>query len=169
MKLRVFIDNFNATSLAIIVHVALLGILVLSLDWSNPGAPPSSKVEPVQAMIVDESEVAEEIEQIAASLDNDKTEALIDATTRIFEACGFQDITGQRVSKVVRALQRIEVKITDLLKTFGEDPGTPVAKKKAAPIKIDPTGPDADLLIGPQMPKQTNTQAEIDAILASFD
>ena len=64
MKLRDFTDNFTATSLAIIVHVVLLGILVLSLDWSNPGAPPSSRVEPVQAMVVDESQVAEEIEQI---------------------------------------------------------------------------------------------------------
>ncbi len=64
MKLRSFIDNFSATSLAIIVHVALLGILVLSLDWSNPGARPSSRVEPVKAVVVDESQVAEEIEQI---------------------------------------------------------------------------------------------------------
>jgi TolA protein len=64
MKLKSFIDNFTATSLAIIVHVVLLGILVLSLDWSNPASPPSSRVEPVKAVVVDESEVAEEIEQI---------------------------------------------------------------------------------------------------------
>ena len=30
------------------------------------GAPPASKVEPVKAVVVDESQVAEEIEQIAA-------------------------------------------------------------------------------------------------------
>ena len=47
MKPREFIDKFVATSLAIIVHVALLGILVLSLDWSNPGTPPSGKVDEV--------------------------------------------------------------------------------------------------------------------------
>ena len=64
MKLKEFIDNFTATSLAVIVHVVLLGVLVLSLDWSSTSAPAGSKVEPVKAMVVDESLVAEEIEQI---------------------------------------------------------------------------------------------------------
>ena len=64
MKLRQFIDNFTATSLAIIVHVVVLGVLILSFNWTSPSAPPGSKVEPVMAVVVDESQVAEEIEQI---------------------------------------------------------------------------------------------------------
>ena len=64
MKLKTFIDNFTATSLAVIVHIALLGILVVSLDWTTPSMPPASNVEPVKAVVVDESQVAEEIEQI---------------------------------------------------------------------------------------------------------
>ena len=64
MKARDFIDNFTATTLAIIVHLALLGILVLGFDWSTPGTPPSGQVEPVKAVVVDETQVAEEIEQI---------------------------------------------------------------------------------------------------------
>ena len=55
MKLKQFIDNFTATTLAVLVHVALLGILVLSFNWSGSSAPSSSKVEPVKAMVVDES------------------------------------------------------------------------------------------------------------------
>lgn len=114
-------------------------------------------------------EAVESIQDLVPRMDPDMAATVADAVTRVYEACSFQDITGQRVSKVVKALQRIEVKVTDLLKTFGEDFSTPAAKKNGAPIEIDPTGPDAELLIGPEMPKESNTQAEIDAILASFD
>ena len=38
---------------------------------------------------------------------------------KIFEACSFQDITGQRITKVVSALKQIEEKILSLLE--GED------------------------------------------------
>ena len=115
------------------------------------------------------SEAVETIQDMVPLMDPHVAAAVADAVTRVYEASSFQDITGQRVSKVVRALQKIEAKVTDLLKTFGEDPGAPAARKSAAPINIDPTGPDADLLSGPQMLKESNTQAEIDAILASFD
>ncbi len=114
-------------------------------------------------------DAVETIQDLVPRMDPDMAATVADAVTRVYEACSFQDITGQRVSKVVKALQRIEVKITDLLKTLGEDPGAPAPKKKAAPADIDPTGPDADLLTGPQLPKQANTQAEIDALMASFD
>src|SRR3546814_1118636 len=43
------------------------------------------------------------------------------AVTSIFEACGFQDITGQRITKVVTALQKIETKVDALLNAFGDD------------------------------------------------
>lgn len=114
-------------------------------------------------------EAVESIQDLVPRMDPDMAATVADAVTRVYEACSFQDITGQRVSKVVKALQRIEVKVADLLKTFGEDSGVRAAKEKDAPIIIDPTGPDADLLSGPQMLKESNTQAEIDAILASFD
>jgi membrane protein involved in colicin uptake len=60
MKLNDLTENLTATILAVLVHVALLGILLLSYDWSSSGAPSRSKVEPVKAIIVDESQVAEE-------------------------------------------------------------------------------------------------------------
>ena len=40
---------------------------------------------------------------------------LQDATTRIYEACGFQDITGQRITKVVNTLKIIEAKVGQLV------------------------------------------------------
>ena len=44
---------------------------------------------------------------------------LQDATTRIYEACSFQDITGQRITKVVATLKTIEAKVTQIVATFG--------------------------------------------------
>ena len=44
---------------------------------------------------------------------------LQDATTRIYEACGFQDITGQRITKVVATLKAIERKVAQIVATFG--------------------------------------------------
>lgn len=122
-------------------------------------------------------ECAEEIEQIAASLDNGKSDALVDATTRIFEACGFQDITGQRISKVVGALQEIENKIESLLEIFGdndpqarEDRRRKRADQRAA-AKNQALGEmnEKDFLQGPQLPKDAIGQDDIDALFSSMD
>ncbi len=49
----------------------------------------------------------------------DKPPGLQDATTRIYEACSFQDITGQRITKVVATLKTIERKVAHIIGTFG--------------------------------------------------
>ena len=92
--------------------------------------------------------------------------ALVDEKMMIiFEACSFQDITGQRITKVVRTLKHIEGKIDALLAVFGAD-FTTGAPPLAAPSALE----EDDLLNGPALPSAaTNTQADIDAILASFD
>ena len=47
---------------------------------------------------------------------------LQEATTRIYEACSFQDITGQRITKVVSTLKTIEAKVASIVATFGRPP-----------------------------------------------
>jgi len=42
-----------------------------------------------------------------------------DEVMKIFEACSFQDITGQRVSKVVNVLRQIEERVGKLAETLG--------------------------------------------------
>ncbi len=44
-----------------------------------------------------------------------------DEVMKIFEACSFQDITGQRVSKVVNVLKQIEERVGRLANTLGVD------------------------------------------------
>lgn len=74
---------------------------------------------------------AEHIEALAArllksasleSVERDMVEEIRDHTIRIFESCNFQDITGQRISKVVGLMHFIETRLAtmaDIWRSFG--------------------------------------------------
>ena len=56
-------------------------------------------------------ESCETLDDVAGSTERRaRRRKLQDATTRIYEACSFQDITGQRITKVVGTLKAIEAK-----------------------------------------------------------
>ncbi len=82
--------------------------------------------------------------------------------TRIYEACSFQDITGQRITKVVTTLKVIEEKVAHIISTFG--PNIPPMAKTGTHVASD-----ADLLNGPQLPANAMDQSDIDKLLASFE
>lgn len=106
----------------------------------------------------------EAIQGIATGLDAEKA-ALIEAeVTKIFEACSFQDITGQRITKVVSTLKEIEVKVGSLLSILADKmPGVEYTTTPATEaVSID--DPDS-LMNGPQLPGQGITQQDIDALL----
>ncbi len=112
----------------------------------------------------------EQIEEVMEKLDDEHAGQLMAATTRIYEACGFQDITGQRVTKVVNTLQDIERKVDRLVAVFaGKSTGAVKNLKKKPASKSKKEITDEDLLNGPQASDQAKSQAEIDALLASFD
>jgi chemotaxis protein CheZ len=106
-------------------------------------------------------DAAEQLGDLAKQLEGE-TAAKIDAiTTRIYEASNFQDITGQRISKVVRTLRHIESKVSALARAFGHDiDAAPAAM--AAPSDV--AEGDLALLNGPQMPDKANSQSDIDAM-----
>ena len=104
-------------------------------------------------------DAAEAVEKVAATLEPGPANALMDATTSIYEASAFQDITGQRITKIVRALQSLEEKLAALASAFG-----PLDDAFAANA---PEG-DAALLNGPQMEKTAASQTDIDALFASL-
>lgn len=115
----------------------------------------------------------EEIEAVMGTLEGEQAEKLMNATTKIYEACGFQDITGQRITKVVKALKDIEEKIDALVSAFGSEISK--IKKEQAKNETELTGAaagevnDEDLLHGPQKENDAQSQDDIDALLASFD
>jgi chemotaxis protein CheZ len=94
----------------------------------------------------------ETLEQVAGRLDGKDAEMLHGAVTRIYESCSFQDITGQRIAKVVAALQAIERRIARA--RSGVAPGPAAQPSQAAP----------SLLNGPQLPGGGISQSAIDAL-----
>lgn len=101
-------------------------------------------------------QVCEELEQAGEGGGADAA-LLQRATTRIYEACGFQDITGQRISKVVATLKAIESKVGQILRTIGTGEITEAV----------PEAPQR-LANGPQLPGAAMHQADIDKLLADF-
>lgn len=109
---------------------------------------------------------AERVMEVAGTLPAELAEQgqiLTDQATEIFTACSFQDITGQRISKVVNTLRYIDQRVAAMVEIWGADALSGV-KPAAAPTADART--DAHLLHGPSMPGQGRTQDEIDALLA---
>ncbi len=109
---------------------------------------------------------AERVMEIAGALPAELAEQgqiLTDQATEIFTACSFQDITGQRISKVVNTLRYIDQRVAAMVEIWGADALSGV-KPAAAPAADGRS--DGHLLNGPSMPGQGRTQSEIDALLA---
>jgi chemotaxis protein CheZ len=109
-------------------------------------------------------EACETLDEAAGRMDGPQAVALQTATMRIYEACSFQDITGQRITKVVSTLKAIDAKVAHIISKFGDNRhvrGAP-APEQAAPSA------EAGLLNGPQLPAAAMDQAEIDRMLADF-
>jgi len=113
-------------------------------------------------------EAVEGIEALTAQMDPEVASQVSAAITSVFEACGFQDITGQRITKVVTALQKIESKVDALLNAFGDDLKRDGAPRSPEMRTTTPSGaparPDEHLLNGPQLPENAISQDDIDAL-----
>jgi chemotaxis protein CheZ len=83
----------------------------------------------------------------------------------VFEACSFQDITGQRITKVVNSMKFVEERINAIIFTWGREE----LAKVVVEIKEKQDDPDQNLLHGPQLPGQGVSQDEVDRMLAQTD
>jgi chemotaxis protein CheZ len=101
-------------------------------------------------------ECCEKLDALGPTLAGDAAQVLQDVTTRVYEACSFQDITGQRITKVVSTLKSIETKVAHIVEVFRRDS---FGETQSAPAKENDA--EISLLNGPQ--------SDIDALLASFD
>jgi len=80
-----------------------------------------------------------------------------DAVMQIFEACSFQDITGQRISKVVSTLEHVEDRVGRLINILGVMENGQNTKEEISE--------DEALLRGPALEGEGIDQSEIDALL----
>ncbi|MBK1837878.1 protein phosphatase CheZ [Azospirillum sp. YIM B02556] len=81
----------------------------------------------------------------------------------IFTACSFQDLTGQRTSKVVNALRYIEQRVMAMISIWGEDGLAGIMVKE----EQTDSRPDAHLLNGPQLDGHGVSQADVDSMFDS--
>lgn len=125
-----------------------------------------SATEETAGVIMD---AADTIGELAGEVDEKASVKLMDVSTQLFEASSFQDLTGQRITKVTRTLKHLEERLGALAEAIGDDY---VAPSEEEEIERDDAGEvvhSEDLLHGPQLEGEGNNQDEIDALLASFD
>jgi chemotaxis protein CheZ len=115
-------------------------------------------------------EAAEAIDQSASAMSKAASpeqmrllnEEIQERVISIFEACNFQDLTGQRISKVMTTMKFIEHHINVMMDIWG---GVDAIRAHAPPIVDDRVG-DAKLLNGPKLDGDVGhaSQDDIDAL-----
>ena len=174
--------DMTATEVALLGELEALGrevarakseIAALRVDDINHSHIPAATDE-LDAVVEHTAEATNEIldsceklEALQATLSGPAAETVAAAVTRIYEACSFQDITGQRIGKVVSALKAIETRVAAVTASFvrpaEEGPGP-------TPEPADDGRTEGERLAnGPQLPTAASSQAEVDRLLASFD
>ncbi|NQV56145.1 MAG: protein phosphatase CheZ [Rhodospirillales bacterium] len=112
-------------------------------------------------------EASEKIEELAARLqvnadnsdDRQAADEILELTIKILEACNFQDITGQRITKVTSTLQFVEDRIVSMIDIWGQEDIDMVAPS----VEANQTN-DAALLNGPALDGEGISQDDIDAL-----
>src|SRR5213592_4483842 len=115
-------------------------------------------------------EATEAIDQAATALSKNTSpdqqkllsEEIQERVISIFEACNFQDLTGQRISKVMTTMKFIENHINVMMDIWG---GVDALKAHATPI-VDTREGDDKLLNGPKLDGDVGhaSQDDIDAL-----
>jgi chemotaxis protein CheZ len=136
------------------MHRQLASVLALpAAATHNSGIELEAVVQESEAAANRIMSAAEAIRALAAKADGDSA-AIFAEVNAIFEACAFQDLTGQRIRRALQHLQDVEGMIARMVEQSGETPvERPRAEKISATAEITGNGPDL-------------AQAEIDKLLA---
>lgn len=129
-----------------------LDAIVLATETSTQDILASSEqieilVRQMTGLHPDNEEMAGMAEQVAEEI------------IKIFEACNFQDITGQRITKVVRTIRFIEERILAMINIWGVE-----AFAELPIVGSDKREGDNTLMNGPQLPNQGISQDDINAL-----
>lgn len=105
----------------------------------------------------------EAVDELRKSLTDEGQLALLDKISGngadVFEACSFQDITGQRITKVVKSVTYVEDRVNALIGVWGKDEIDSIEVK----ADVEKTE-DEKLLKGPALEGEGITQDEIDKL-----
>lgn len=109
---------------------------------------------------------AEGIQSMAANLkasgvDTAVCDELETHATNLMIACSFQDLTGQRMTKVVNVLRYLEQRVNTMIEIWG------ITSEEASNVKqlVTDARPDAHLLNGPAREGEGVAQHDVDRLL----
>lgn len=98
--------------------------------------------------------------------DNAKCDALDEQATNIYMACSFQDLTGQRIKKIVDAMRYVEKRINSMIDIWGFEEQS--LSLKEGDLAKDDARPDAHLLNGPALAGEGVDQTDVDSIISEL-
>jgi chemotaxis protein CheZ len=114
-------------------------------------------------------DAVDKIRDAAEAAGGQEGEKIQEACTHIFEACNFQDLSSQRIRKVMKLISTIEKHVCSLVMLFNipvpEQPGA----AKAASSEVELPADDNDLLNGPQLPEEAISQDDVDDLFKSLN
>jgi len=96
---------------------------------------------------------------------NDHVGAILDRVVVLYESCNFQDLTGQRITKIVGVLKFVEERLDRMIEVWGGlDALKDIADQQA--MAIEPADDDSALLNGPRLEGDEGhvSQNDIDAL-----
>ncbi len=109
--------------------------------------------------------IIDTVTAIQSAVDEAKNAALSEQVgtmvTKVYEACSFQDISGQMIKKVLDNLTLLEGKLGKLSETAKAYGVLPPEQSAAVPAG------DSALMNGPQLSGQAPSQADIDKLFGS--
>ena len=114
-------------------------------------------------IILDSATSISGIAETACSSDEGKTQ-IAALVNKIYEACTFQDITGQRIKKVLKNLNLLEQRLANLSAIARNNKSKSV---KTESHKDNSKNNDNSLLNGPQLSAEAPTQEDIDKLFAA--
>ena len=107
-------------------------------------------------------EIGDLLDKLKERSDDLGAHAMIDdamgKTINIMEACNFQDLSGQRTTKVVKTIQYLEERILSMIDIWGEEGFNGIE------VDNEALEGDAALLNGPQDQETAIDQSDIDAL-----
>ncbi len=83
-------------------------------------------------------------------------------TTEATEACGFHDLTGQRITRIIRSLKFVEERVNVMADFCGRKEIEAITPE----VRLTPKSEGGVVPRGPQRPTEAVTQDEIDALFS---
>ncbi|EHM03294.1 hypothetical protein HMPREF9946_00256 [Acetobacteraceae bacterium AT-5844] len=162
------------------VHEQIAQLVAIPMASSrNSGLELEAVVHATEAAANTIMEATEAIQSwiISGEKDAASIQALSARVNSIFEACSFQDITGQRIRRAIQHLQQVEDMLAQIVPGSTMPPSAPQVEVRTAMRTIATAPQSSDLSqdaidalldgFGTPEPAPAMSQAEIDALLNS--